>query len=244
MSNQSKNPSLALWNKRAAKRFVDEQIFRCMASWKLPKKNLCNVLSLPAGSWFWERDFTAAFPNAKINFVGVERNSTVLKTMRRNADSLNKLNRRHKFIPVDHPVDLADFLKDTDEVFDMIYLDWMGTWATDKFNQIKTILDREILRKGGLLRLTMALNRGKPSVWKTLCSEYDPTLIGVQDMRAGGNDFSDLPQWKVYGVPGLIIREAAERGVKLKLVSNIAYVSRETPTARGTSELSVVLRRY
>jgi hypothetical protein len=241
MANQSKNPSTILWNKRAAKRYVDEEFFHSISSWELPKSKFCNVLSLPASQWYWEREFTATFPNAPVKFTGVERNAKVLKAMKKSAESLSTLNKKHKFVPVDKPTDVQEFLNNTEESFDIIYLDWMGTWSHDKYKQIKTIINRDLLKKHGFLRLTMSLNRGHPKVWRTLCSQYDESLIGVRDMRGGG---SELPAWKVYGVPGLIMKEAFENGVRLKLVSNMVYISRETPTSRGTSELSVSFRRY
>ena len=241
MANESKNPSQVLWNKRAAKRYVDELVFRCISSWKLPRKTSCQILCLPASLWFWEREFTTAFPDVPVAFTGIERNATVLRNMKKNAVGLNVLSKSQKFLPVSKPVELHEFLKTTDQIFDIMYLDWMGTWSTEKFNQIRTVMSRELIRKGGLLRLTMSLTRGKPKLWKPLCSEFDADLIGFQDVRCGGGE---LPDWKVYGIPELIVREAATYGIKLKIVSNIAYISRDTPTSRGTSEISVMFRRY
>jgi hypothetical protein len=240
MATINKDPNLTMWNKRAAKRFVDEQVFRCITQWQMTRK-ICNVLSLPAKEWLWERDFAVSFPNMRANFYGIERNTEVLETMRKTSQNLNKLHTHHKFLPVDQPIDALQFLQTTNDVYDFIYLDWMGTWSTEKFKQIQAVLDRDVLRKGGFLRLTMALGRGKAARWASRLPDYDQEICGVQDMRAGGGI---LPEWKVYGIPGLIMQEAKLRGVKLKMVSNIAYISRNIPTERGTSEMSVMFRRY
>lgn len=227
------------WTNRISKRFIDAEAFHCLFDCGLPKKR-CKVLSLPAKDWFWERDFVATFPSANFEFVGLERDARIFRGMQKNAAIFNELNRRHVFRPVDEPTDVKDFVKQTSDSFDVIYLDWMGTWSTDKLTQICRIFENDLLRKNGVLRLTFALNRGKPGKWKPICDDYDPRLIGFRDLRGGGGP---LPEWKIYGVPGLIMQLAHERGNRLRIIHNVAYLSRATPTSRGSSELSVMFLR-
>lgn len=238
MSDTSKDVTKARWDSRAAKRFVDELTFRAMAPWALTGPKLKRILSLPAADWLWERSFTTTFPKNWATFVGVEKSAPVWSKMKATAKNLSKISQNHQFVSCPKATDVADFLIKTPEKYDMIYLDWMGTWSAAKELQLISVFERRLLNKGGLLRITMALDRGKKSIWAPYCEE-DGAIMGFQDLRGVK---SPLPEWKAYGIPRMIINTADDLGVKLKLISAIAYMSREHPLKKGTPETSFLFR--
>jgi hypothetical protein len=238
MATINKDVTKARWDSRAAKRFVDELTFRAMAPWAMTGPKLKRILSLPAADWLWERSFTTTFPKNWATFVGVEKSQPVWRKMKATAENQSTVNRNHQFVPCPRATDMAKFLAETPEKYDMIYLDWMGTWSVAKERQLISIFKRRLLNKGGLLRMTMALDRGKKSIWAPYCEE-DSAIMGFQDLR-GVN--TPLPEWKVYGIPRMIMNTAEDLGVKLKLISAIAYTSREHPLKKGTPESSFIFR--
>ncbi len=236
--SQTADPSKMSWDKRAAKRFVDEIVFRAMEKDFVGKRKVHHILTLPAADWTWEREFALTFYKTKAVFTGVERDAEVHKGMCKQAKRHNVAHDIHVFNPVLKPIELNQFLLATPQEFDMIYLDWMGTWCEEKFKQLHTLLQRNLVKPGGLMRLTLSLNRGKKDVWAPLC-DTSPIITGVQDLRCGGKE---LPEWKVFGIPGLIVETAANYGYQARLLSNLVYNSRSGALARATPEISMLFR--
>lgn len=225
MANQTVDPAALNWFNRAAKRHADELSFRAMAHWIVNKKS-ASVLSLPASDWIWERQYVDNFPDAKVQFLGLEQNEEVWDRMGWAATKLNQLNDRHEFITTDAPCSFMDFARHTDRKFDVIYLDWMGTWSKDKLKQINIMFDKDMLKNDSIFRLTLGLNRGHPKSWEDLGDvEGDFHIV---DIRGGGGE---LPSWKTHGVPALVEAVGHDFGRPTKLIAAHVYSSFHTRKA-------------
>lgn len=237
---QTAKPSEMVWENRTAKRYVDDVVFRAMRRTITPG-SLRRVLTNPAASCSWEVAFTRTFAAHPVTFVGVERDPEVHALMCQRMQELNDPRRKHYFRSTEKPIEARDYLRscDTTEPFDMIYMDWMGTWSAEKFDQIQTILDRGVLSSGGLLRFTIALNRGREARWANRMAGYDSPSFPILDLRDTGRA---LPHWKLYGVPGLVTAMAEEHGRKATVISAAVYHSWASPVEPGTPEASFTLR--
>ncbi len=99
---------------------------------------------------------------------------------------------------------------------------------------------RELTANDAMLRLTLSLERGQPPAWDDVITSDHWIDFQLVDIRGGSGK---LPEWKVYGIPGLII----EWGINLlcrdiRLVSAAVYKSRSDLTARGANEISFLMR--
>jgi hypothetical protein len=244
MATKNANPEDLNWFKRAAKRHADELCFRAMGPWvtKAPRKQVRSVLSLPAGNWLWERMLADVFPQHRFLFNGIEQNEKVFDVVQSMGVKLNQLYDNHTFRSFERPISFSDYVKIWSESravsFDMIYLDWMGTWGRDKCDQIDQIFNEDMLAEDSLLRITIGLNRGNPKSWSEL-SEVEYADFHIVDIRGGG---SPLPKWKVHGIPALIEAIGSDYGRTVRLVTAHAYSSYHDGNRSAVPEISFLFR--
>lgn len=231
------------WFKRAAKRHADELCFRAMGPWvsSAPNGLIFRILSLPAGNWLWEKMFTEVFPHRRLLFTGIEQNNKVHGEMKKVGGRLNALSLGHVYQPFPKPISFADYVKHWEKrdgvTFDMIYLDWMGTWGKDKLAQIEQIFEQDMLTKDALLRFTIGLNRGHPKAWADLHDVEDS--FHIVDIRGGGGP---LPKWKMHGIPALVETVGADFGRKVKMVTAHVYSSYHDGNRSAVPEVSFLFR--
>ncbi len=244
MATKNANPADLNWFKRAAKRHADELCFRAMGPWvsSAPNGMISRILTLPAGNWLWEKMFTDVFPHRKLVFTGIEQNDKVFAEMKKMGGRLSALSADHTFEAFQKPISFAEYMKFWKTFdggkFDMIYLDWMGTWGKDKYAQIEQIFEQDMLTKDSLLRFTIGLNRGHPKAWADLNDVADDSFH-IVDIRGGGGP---LPKWKMHGIPALIETVGADYGRKVKMVTAHVYSSYHDGNRAAVPEVSFLFR--
>lgn len=159
-----KNPAEIDWTRKTEKRRNDF-LLRELCGPALLQYQAPAVLSFPAAGWLWERAVIDMFDGLQnppgIEFIGLETNQTVFADSCQTATKLRAQHPEHQFNV--SCKDACDFIKDTNINFDVIYLDWMGTWAKSKRETLATIAKRELLNPGGMLIFTLALTRRRIS---------------------------------------------------------------------------------
>lgn len=238
MSDASLNPALADWTNRAAKRHADELSFRGLAKWVMSRRSTTlEVLSLPAGLWLWEQSLSQIFPDNRFRFHGVEQNGEVHRLMRERAKKLKGV---LDTCVSPKPESLTQWMQRNagGAAVDLAYFDWMGAWSEDKVSQVRVLFSSGLLAAEGIFRFTVGLSRGKNSKWEHLMQDLDTGGFHITDLRSGR---SDIPQWKIYGVPQLVINLASEYGRKAKLVGAHVYTSYRNRLGQGVPEASFTL---
>lgn len=219
MATESVTASDLVWGTRFAKRHADEIAFRAMAPWVRSKVRGMDVLSFPAEEWLWERAFSALFPWGKVRFFGIEQDPAVYAKM---ADVEGRqLYPDHRLVPVGNIsfAEYVDLQSSESPKYDMIYLDWLGTWCADKYDQIVAMLQSDMLAPDSMFRFTVSMNRGKPEKWSEL-AEVEHSSIAIADIRGGGGD---MAEWRTYGIPALVVALGNDFGRRITPVALQIY---------------------
>ena len=165
MSNTSVDPSLINWAADSSKRAQDFHLQHALYD-ILNTKDTISMLSLPAASWAFERGLAANLPTKTFRFYGVEKNVKVWGAMCYTARKANE-SRYHKaaeteFVPANKPGSTWAYLNSgQSSKVDIAYLDWMGTWARDKEEELALLIKKTKPEK---LVFTVALGRGQPGI--------------------------------------------------------------------------------
>ena len=232
MKTRKTNHTKPMLDSRASKLFVDQLVFRGMHPWASSGPATKNILSMPGRDWIWERHFSVTFHHLRVNFYGVEQNLSTWKAMSAKAQILSTINKQQKFLPSASCMTVAAYLKSTDQKFDMINLDWMSSWSPSHHDQVLSILNRKLIRKGGLLHIMYSMDRDKQSAWEPL-SEHSSDIFGFREMNGGKSE----PRF--YGIPGLILEEVRQHGINAKITFNTVFSSHSQEPASTISSFVV-----
>ena len=239
MANESANPAKLKWMNRVAKRHADEINFRPMAPWVIGKGRR-KILSLPAETFEWEKAYAAMFPDNSADFYGLEEVAPLHRRMKAYAKTLVS-DKNYRYEAIGKPMKALEFMNLwpalQEKPFNMIYLDWMGTWGRDKDAQIRAMFKNGLLARHSLFRFTIGLARGRDDCWTHAATS--PTDFHIVDIRGGGGK---LPEWKMYGVPQRVIDTAEEYGRVAKLVTAQVYSTFTSIKRPGTPEVSFLFK--
>jgi len=230
-----KNSNDIEWETRQDKRLNDalmnDNLYRSLI---LKKDKPVQILSLPAAKWIWETSLSQAFEDIKFSFLGIEENPPVHKQMKLNAEYNNKIYaKKCRFQTTPSPFSLLHYFKMSKTSFDIIYLDWMGTWSQEKKEQVSLIFKKDLIRPRGFFIFTLMYGRGY--------SETNKELEKYSRMHQGFDFEYDSKQKKSYisktrGVVNLIQSIAEKYDHKVECTYMNDY-----PSLR-CSELSFVLK--
>lgn len=139
------------WAKREQKRDNDISLLKYIKE-PLSLFSTVNCISLPSHQWIWERMIAAAFPDKTFNFIGVERDRQVNHAGRINAKRLNAVKNRNYTLEMLPPSiswtnamkgDFSSEIVGEDELFQLLYADYMGTWSPDKIEDYESIFSND-----------------------------------------------------------------------------------------------------
>lgn len=231
--NQSIDAALVDWAAARSKRQQDSKIIQYMLLTLLDKKDP-NILCMPAGGWMFERALIEAFPSHEFSFQGVERDKGVYTASARTLKSLGSEHSQCEFrlhygcvgTKLEHAV--AE-----EQAYDVIYLDYMGTWSCEKQGHIRDIIKSRLLKTGGTLILTLALNRGQPETNNRLSQaamiadimETDYWGVIVNEAERCTLKPGTVSNMKVSGIPAIIQQMAAQDGILFNFVGGAVYDS-------------------
>lgn len=235
--DESIDPALVDWELNTSKREADTVAFRAMAYDLLKARRPARVLSLPGATWCWELSLSEAFPSLKFNFTGIERDARIHRKAKKMADAMPARYRMH---PV--PADFAEFAAGLDgrhRPFDVVFLDWMGTWSREKKADLELLMSKGVLAVGGVLLLTVSLRRGRPETMEELHESSLP--FAFWDERGRDRYVNNL---KVRGIPAWVTEQAEERfGIKMRPVMASVYYSSTGISNQIQPQLQLMLVR-
>lgn len=214
-----------------------------------------DCLSFPASKWIWEQQLAQSFPKHKFWFTGVEINPKVHRRMTRNAERLNNAFSRSTsptFTPSPRQ-NLKTLLKRGGRFFDIIYADFMGTWSTEKMEDLEELFAQNALRQHGYLILTFSLmrDRGRLNKARALAMEFskeggditvidDHSIAKAKGVRTGN---SDIPV-RCRGIAALVRCMAREiAGIGLTPFPVHIYYNQFAGSAKAHPEVSLCFRR-
>jgi hypothetical protein len=253
MATVRADPGAADWSSGTArsKRVADQGLYDVIlaAAGGSGAEHLA-VLSLPAAGWVWERGLALAaaetLPGLELTMVGVERDAAVHKRMwmgRR-----GRRGGRASLIAAGEPCSAEDVLsgavhvRGAPDAFDVVYLDWMGTWSLAKEVELLALFDGGRLAPGGLVITTVMLGRGHygREFRRLLRRRRSATPFIVRDLR----ESPGIPlagHVKVQGMPLALSSLARGRGVTLEPVVSQVYTG--GVSRGGVTEVQTVMRR-
>lgn len=228
------------WRANTAKRQADLTMYQAMAFHLLQQKGTSEkrrtVLSFPGPTWAWEQGLADAFAGLKFDFTGLERDTKVHAKLAKACDYLGA-----NYHMAKSPVSFDEYAVRCRRSFDVIYLDWMGTWSREKKSDIERLFECDLLRPGGLLIVTVCLRRGRPeSIDELHDLSYDLPLA-FYDAR-GRDKYVDSV--KVRGIPHWIQNAAHEHRVKLRpLMASVYYSENGKKGECSTPQLQIMMKR-
>jgi hypothetical protein len=239
--DKSVNPATIAWGTNISQREADTAMFYGMSfdlsrQYRKTGKRL-RILSFPDETWSWELSLENLFSHIPMEFLGLARNAAIHKKTKKFASVLPR-----RFEMTDKPVGFQTFAASNRKrrSFDVIYLDWLGTWNEEKTDDLCALFHSGLLDVGGLLILTVSLFRGHLVSEKEL---QDPSLdlpMVFYEARRSSKGASHL---KVKGIPQWIQDTADDRfGVKMKpLLTSIHY--RTGPSDEPQPQLQLMMLR-
>ena len=241
-SKQTIDPSRIAWGSNLAKRPADHMLYRSMAfdllqQHRRTKKRL-RILSLPAKTWVWEQELANTFPDIPLEFVGLERDPMLHKKTAKFSEALPR-----QFKMTDGPVDFRSFADLTNgrRPYDVIYLDWMGTWSKEKKDDVVAMFRNELLAVGGMLLLTVSLRRGRPETMNELTDLSYDLPLAFYDARGEDKYTSNL---KVRGIPHWVQNYAKEQfDIDMRPLMASVYYSSTGISQQTQPQLQIVLLR-
>lgn len=118
-------------------------------------KSIPSVFSLPASNFIFEQLLLDKFPHTRLTCV--ERNETVfnkgMKIVKSLKNNINFFNR-----------DTHTELLSTTNTFNMMWLDYCAQISHNIISDLRVIKDRDLLRHGGLLAITLMGKREQPDM--------------------------------------------------------------------------------
>jgi len=233
------DPALIDWRANTSKRAADLMLFRNLAFdlHKLHNQNsgkTLRILSLPAASWSWEQCLKETFSPIRFSFLGLEKNRKVWQKGSR----LKGIGPMRMFrLPVSfHEYASQHFRKG--RPFDVVYLDWMGTWSKEKKKDIEVLLKHGLLAAGGVLILTVSLRRGYPETNDELSDlSYD---LPLSFYDSWGRD-KYVNHVKVRGIPHWVENYALEEHeIRLRPLAASVYYSQTGLSDQVQPQLQLV----
>lgn len=240
MSTILADPSNISWNGNTAKHEANSFMYRSMTYDLMqmkPSGKRLRVLSLPGPTAIWELGLEVTFPMLDFSFTGLERDE---KVHARLARQLAGMPSHYKMTP--QPCDFQQFAEEQtrrNKPYDVIYLDWMGTWSIEKKENISTLFAAEMLAPGGLLIITVSLGRGGRPTNDELYDLSDELPFAFYDARGQDKHVKSI---KVRGIPHWIEVEAAIHNAVMRPIMGSIYYS-EINTVRATPQLQIMMLR-
>jgi hypothetical protein len=242
LQKETVDPSRIAWGLNTSKRLADAMLYRSMAfdlmrQYRRMKKRL-RILSFPAQTWVWEQALASDFPDVKMEFLGLERDPRIHKKTAKFGEALPQ-----HFKMTAGPVDFRSFadLTTRRRPYDVIYLDWMGTWSKEKKEDIAAMFRNELLAVGGMLLLTVSLRRGRPETMDELTDLSYDLPLAFYDARGEDKYTSNL---KVRGIPHWVQNYAKEYfDIDMRPLMASVYYSSTGLSHQVQPQLQIVLLR-
>ena len=231
--DQSIAPNDISWVGNTAKRVADQTMYRAMAfdiqRMRKPRSRKdIRVLSFPGPTWMWEQGLADAFPTSHFAFLGVEQDKQVWRKL-----ASRPMPGNYKMIKEAATFkSYAQAHQQDSSHFDVIYLDWMGTWSRDKKADLGSMFAGGMLAVGGVLVLTLSLRRGRPETMDELHDMAYDLPLAFYDARGEDKYVSNI---KVRGIPHWVVATAEdEYHIKLRPLMASVYYSTTGVGAKQT----------
>lgn len=175
------------------------------------------------------------FSEIPMRFTGLEQDPEVYRKSAKVAAGLPAA-----FRSLDQPTAFLDFATSgKKKEFDMIYLDWMGTWSRDKKADIQALFSRRMLAIGGLLLVTVSLRRGFPDTNAELSDLSYDLPLAFYDARGEDKYVNNI---KVRGIPHWIQGCAHDNGgFSMRPLMASVYYSRTGISNQTQPQLQILM---
>lgn len=245
MSVSTIDPSTVDWTQRSDKRvsdqFLIEEVVGCVKD-----RKACRALTFPAAEFLMEHELSRATPKTKWHIDAVESNPRVLRKMAITVGLLSAKRMTANIRPGRFLEVLQGFENLADEdskQYDFIYPDWMGTWSMGKRAEVDSIFQLNLLRPGGHLAGTLALQRGHGPAIDELHRFTQGLPIEVIDARPNNREREFNYHLRTQGIPRYIVSRAASYGVRLQNPKVMVYDSLSDSGRRNSVQMKMVFQR-
>lgn len=182
------------------------------------KNKRISMLSFPARHWVFESKLSKIVSKSGtlISVTGLEKNDEVFtKSSSYLQRVVKKEFPKNSYVLINK--NASSFMKKTEATYDLVYLDWMGTWSKDKCAQINMLFRRGLLRNPSVLIFTLFSWRGNGPEMDSLERMKDKGRVSYPIERNIYLDMTDNIERKTYGVAEKVIYIGDKSGYDVKL---------------------------
>lgn len=227
------DPTKLNWVNRSCKREQDVKLNARIMPLVDDIEGPITFLSLPAANWAFENQLAGVHLERQFKFYGVEENLQVYNRGIVQADSLTSLYSKEaggagtEFHMLHHGTTNSFLDSHPVDSFDVVYMDYFGTWSQDKKDDMVRIARGRIC--GSVLVVTVGLLRGSALTYAEI-KEYvrynDKTIVDFYEINTRCKLEEGSPTWsKVYGIPNCIVDIFEQEGAYCKCVGVNIYDS-------------------
>jgi len=193
------------------------------------RKRTFDVLSLPGRKWIFERAMADIMNTAKFTFYGLDFDEKEFVVAKQLAGRLSKIHDNAVFkMATRKKTSVGDYLYTKPSTkFDIVYLDWMGTWSQKKKEAITFMFDCGILKPDSHLAMTFGYPRGQVESMGELRSLAESTIT-VHFKSASSTIDPESPKTK--GLTLLLSNMAVKYGYRIDPVSLNTYAGHSGST--------------
>lgn len=214
------------WNKnKDPKRENDSRLYSLIEEF-LPAKKYINILTLPASGWCFESGLASKIQRP-LRFTGIEKDDIVFSKASSTRKRLEAKFPDNVFML--HKVDSHEFLQTTSRQFDIVYLDWMGTWSQGKQQELETIFSRKVITHTALLVFTIWEGRGNGPEMDILDKLVKRRTVQFPFEEHVSAEMTPNVKRKTYGVAERVVRLARSEGYDATLAYFSEYKGNSRP---------------
>jgi hypothetical protein len=214
----SVDPKIVDWSMTIEKRQNDLAVRHLLIP-TLSSDRTFKMLSFPAGGAIMETSLIQDLPELQVEITGIERDPMIFRQLEDTAQWFEEEYSRARFSLGHGPCDLQRYLDgrekatQPEEQFDFIYPDYMGTWSQEKRHNMVTVFEKNLLRVGGLLTLTIMAAREYPKTKEELEAFSESSFSSVIILPDNRTDGMII---KSQGLAGLLCNLAEQYGQTLE----------------------------
>lgn len=236
------------WEAREQKALNHRGIRKALADSILSSSVPYRVLSFPAAHWLFEQNMASVFADSQFEFVGLECDPKVHPQHIETAKTLSSDGFFLASFP--DPLNMREYAAEFDATktpYDLVFLDWMGTWSKDKKEQLRTVFDNHMINDNGHLAITLMLWRGcGPSSAEISEAVMMCDILETDDeFLVDENTISEIAKCKIgsdktFGVTQIIKALAEHAGQSASLVRMCIYKEPNSTGKKFTPQVSLL----
>ncbi len=173
-------------------------------------------LTFPAANWDWECQLAERFPDQRFDILGMEQHPDVYEKLVASREDCERRHPNLKLMVTESPMSCLEVLSDSDPGtgYDLVYLDYCGTWSGSKKEELTQLFTRNFLKPHSQLHITFQISRGGELAELRRLAPMN-SCVGIRDFRGMVSLNGPRNTVRLQGIPMAIIEHAHRYGITL-----------------------------